>query len=126
MSTKRHFFPKSTILVLVSHFVISRIKFESPRLVHGALRSIVDRRRARCIHETVRDSSRRFERELEPFIARPSESESVLNWQTSLSCLSLFIGVVSGSNNARFTGRTRRDQISVARRASILIPLFLS
>lgn len=33
----------------------------------------------RCIHERVRDSSRRFEREHEPFLARPSESESVLN-----------------------------------------------
>jgi len=42
-------------------------------------RDIVDRRRARYIHEAVRDSSRRFERELEPFIARPSKSESVLN-----------------------------------------------
>lgn len=39
-------------------------------------RGVVDRR---CIHETVRNSSRRFKWELEPFIARPSESESVLN-----------------------------------------------
>ena len=42
--------------------------------------------------------------------------------QASLSRLSLFIDVVSGPNNARFTERTRRDRTSVARPANILIP----
>lgn len=77
--------------VSVSHFVTSRVKYsivQNPTMVV-----------ARRIHEIAfRDSSRRSVREqnVEPFIVR-LESESMLNRKrASLSCLSLFISVVSG------------------------------